>query len=219
MTDRLERALIAVARRYAPELVPPTWQMAGDYPAPLHDLARALASNGALALMGDLAPGATQSSAALYFREWVDGYTRLYSVLCAALFPSYTEVSGFFVDQEQPPVVVIAGAAVPLIEVLATLIAPYIVMRQGAASVGVTAGELDNVLRVALDELEASDLPPDAFARVQADGVAALRTMLNAQIRQFVLVPMARDVFAPPLTGTPPVPEAGMPPPPPTLPL
>jgi hypothetical protein len=211
MTDRLERALIAIARRYAPELVPPTWIQAGDYPAPLHDLARALAGSGAMALMGDLAPGATQTNAALYFREWSDAYTRLYNALCAPLFPSYTAISAFFVDQEQPPVVVIVGAATPLIEVMGTIIAPYVVMRQGVAAMGVNAAELDNVIHVALDELEARDLPPDAYARVHAESTAALRGLLTTQIRQFALIPLARDVFTPPA-------PAGVPPPP-NLPL
>jgi hypothetical protein len=203
MTERLERALIAIARRYAPELVPPGWTRAGDYPAPLPDLARRLAAQGALALMGDLMPGA--ADAGMAFRAWADGYTRMYAVLCAPLFPSYTEVSAFFVDQEQPPVVVIVGAAAPVIETMAGIIAPYVVMRQGAAAAGVTAAELDQIVRLALDELEAGDLPPDALIRLRDETVAALRSMLSASVRQYGLIPAARDLFAPP--------------PPPSLPL
>lgn len=196
MTERLERALIAIARRYAPELVPSTWARAGDYPAPLPDLVRRLAAQGALALMGDLMPGAPDAGMA--FRAWADGYTRMYAVLCAPLFPSYTEVSAFFVDQEQPPVVVIVGAAAPVIETLAGIIAPYVVMRQGAAAAGVTAAELDQVVRLALDELEAGDLPPDALIRLRDEAVTALRALLSASIRQYGLTPPVRDLFAPP---------------------
>ena len=203
MTERLERALIAIARRYAPELVPPTWQMAGDYPAPLPDLARRLAAQGALAMMGDLVAGG--GDAGMAFRAWADGYTRMYAVLCAPLFPSYAEVTAFFVDNEQPPVVVLVGAATPVIETMAGIIAPYVVMRQGAAATGVTAAELDQIVRLALDELEASDLPPDALMRLRDDAVTALRALLSASIRQYALIPPSRDLFAPP--------------PPPSLPL
>ncbi len=196
MTERLERALIAIARRYAPELVPPNWAQAGDYPAPLPDLARRLAAHGALALMGDLMPGA--SDAGMAFRAWAEGYTRMYAVLCAPLFPSYTEVNAFFVDQEQPPVVVIVGAAAPVIETLAGIIAPYVVMRQGAAAAGVTAAELSQLVQVTLDELEANDLPPDAFMRLSAEAASALRMLLSASVHQYALTPPARDLFAPP---------------------
>jgi hypothetical protein len=203
MTERLERALIAIARRYAPELVPPTWQMAGDYPAPLPDLARRLAAHGALAMMGDLVAGG--GDAGMAFRGWADGYMRMYAVLCAPLFPSYTEVSAFFVDNEQPPVVVLVGAATPVIETMAGIVAPYVVMRQGAAAAGVTAAELDQIVMLALDELEANDLPPDALARLRQDAALTLRTLLSASIRQYALIPPVRDLFAPP--------------PPPSLPL
>jgi hypothetical protein len=195
MTERLERALIAVARRYAPDLVPGGWQRAGDYRAPLAELNLALASNGALVLMGDLAPGATQSSAPLYYKEWVDQYTRLYGLLSAALFPSYTEVSSFFVDREQPPVVVIFGAAIPVIEALASLIAPYVVMRQGAAAASASAAEIGNVVQIVLNELEAGDLPGDVYTRLRNDGSLTLRALLTTQIRQFSLLPSKRDLF------------------------
>jgi hypothetical protein len=202
MTERLERALIAIARRYAPELIPPGWTQAGDYPAPLTELAQRLAARGALALMGESAAG---SSADAAFRAWADGYKRMYAVLCAPLFPSYTEVRAFFVDHEQPPVLVIVGEAAPVIETMAGIIAPYVVMRQGAASVGVTPAELDQIVAMALDELEAGDLAADALARLKQDAIAALGALLSAPIRQYALMPPLRDLF--------------MPPPPPSLPL
>lgn len=203
MTERLERALIAIARRYAPELIPPGWTRSGDYPAPLTELAQRLAARGALALMGEPAAG---SSADAAFRAWADGYKRMYAVLCAPLFPSYTTVGAFFVDEEQPPVVVIVGEAAPVIETMAEIIAPYVVMRQGAAAAGVTPAELDQIVTMALGELEAGDLPPDALARLKQDAAAALGALLSAPIRQYALTPPLRDLFAPP-------------PPPPSLPL
>ena len=54
---RLEHALITVARRYAPALIPAGWQKPGDYPGALPELARALASYNVL-LMSAEAPQA-----------------------------------------------------------------------------------------------------------------------------------------------------------------
>ena len=84
---RLERNLIAAARRYAPALIPGGWQKPGDYTGSLLNLARALATYNVVVMAGD-APQST-------VKGWTDGYQSLYRTLCDALFPSFMKISAF----------------------------------------------------------------------------------------------------------------------------
>jgi hypothetical protein len=200
---RLERALIAIARRYAPDLVPQNWQQAGDYRAPLTDLARALASHGALAMMGDPAPGVTNTQMA--YKAWVDGYSRLYNALSAALFPSFTGISSFFVDHETPQVVVIVGEATPVIEMLAGHIAPYIVARQGRQDA--TPYELNGLMETVLEELEAHDLPGEDYRSLRTACANLISPMLFTAIRQYPVTPPLRQMPANNNAAPPPPPD------------
>lgn len=197
---RLERALITIARRYAPHLVPPNWRQAGDYPAPLAELARALAAHGALALMGDPAPGVTNTQMA--YKVWVDGYTRLYNALSAALFPSFTGVSSYFVDHETPQVVVIIGEATPVIEMLAGHIAPYITARQGQRDS--SPYELNGLMETVLEELEAHDLPGEDYRSLRAACTSLITPMLYTAIRQYPVTPPLRSMGSNGATPTDP---------------
>jgi hypothetical protein len=188
VNPRLERALIAIAQRYAPYLVPANWRQAGDYPAPLADLARALAAQGALTLMGDPAPGVTNPQTA--YKAWVDGYVRLYNALSAALFPSFTSVSSFFVDHEQPPVVVIVGEATPVIEMLAGHIAPYVTARQGQQDA--SPYELNGLMDTVLEELEGHDLPGEDYRSLRNACAGLVTPMLFTAIRQYPVTPPLR---------------------------
>lgn len=75
---RLERNLIAAARRYAPALIPAGWQKPGDYTGSLPNLARALATYNVLVMGGE----APQSAV----KGWTDGYQSLYRVLSESCF-------------------------------------------------------------------------------------------------------------------------------------
>src|SRR5579871_2668700 len=105
-SSRLENSLIHVARRYAPALIPAGWQKAGDYPGALPDLARALATNNVLVMIGQTQPTSVKA--------WTDGYQSFYQAMCTALFPSYTRVGAFFIDQAQPLIVALYGEATPV---------------------------------------------------------------------------------------------------------
>lgn len=203
VNPRLERALILIARRYAPHLVPSNWRQAGDYAAPLADLARALAAQGALTLMGDPAPGVANPQMA--YKAWVDGYTRLYSALSAALFPSFTGVSSFFVDHETPQVVVVVGEATPVIEMLAGHIGPFVTARQGRQDS--SPYELNGLMETVLEELEAHDLPGEDYRSLRAACANLITPMLITAIRQYPVTPplrpMANNGAPPPPTDFP----------------
>jgi hypothetical protein len=181
---RLENGMIAVARRYAPALVPPGWKAPGDYPGALPDLARALASYNVLVM----AASAPQSAV----KAWTDGYLDLYRVLSTALFPSFTRASAFYIDQQTPPIVAIYGEATPVIAALAGFVAPYVVARQGTRPVEV---EILGMMDMILEELEATDLPRDEYRRLRDSGASLLRQLLDSEVRQQPVTPATRPIF------------------------
>lgn len=181
---RLENGLIHVARRYAPALIPAGWQKAGDFPGPLSMLAGALASYNVLVMASDAAQASVKA--------WTDGYLDFYRLLCGALFPSYTRVTAFYVDQEQPLIVAVYGEATPVITSMAGLVAPYVVARQGTRPLDV---EVTGMVDMILEELEATDLPRDEYRRLRDDGAALLRQLLDVGVRQLAMTPAARPIF------------------------
>lgn len=206
---RLENALVAVARRYAAWLIPNTWQRAGDYAAPLSDFARSLAEYGVL-VVGAKATDAPPEAV----RAWVDAYIALYSRLAQRLFPSYTGINAFYIDQAQPPLVGLQGAALPVIMALGGYAAPFAARVQRAPS----EVELRGLLDVMLEELEAGDLPRDDYRALRDAGVEALRQIVGSPVRTQAVTPAVRPVFGEdePPTAPPPNMPKPEPPPPPT---
>ena len=206
-TARLETNLIHVARRYAPTLIPAGWQKPGDYSGALSDLARALATYNVLVLVGDVPATAVKA--------WTDGYSDFYALLAGALFPSYTRVSAFYLDQAAPPLVAVYGEATPVITALAGFVAPYVVARQGTRPSEV---EVQGMMDMILEELEATDLPRGDYRRLRDSGAAYLRALLEGEGRQFPLTPAARPIFAEMAAAPANIPAKPAPPPPTDLP-
>ena len=203
---RLENGLIAVARRFAPRLVPPEWQKPGDYPRPLPELAHALAGYGILVMTGDVTPDLAQQ-AALHYREWVENYKEFYNLLCPPLFPTFTALQAFYIAPEAPPIVGVQGTAIPLIEMMAGYVAPFVAARQGTTP---SELELVGLMDIILEELEASDLPRDHYRHLRDTGAALIRQIMSGYTRQFPLTPPLRSVFGdpqPPPPMPPDVPE------------
>lgn len=187
---RLERALIAVARRYAPGFVPPGWASAGDYLYSLPDLARRLAAEGALVIAAEAR--AEVMNVTLVYKDWADAYTNLYAHLSAALFPSFRNVSAFYVDQVQPPIAVIQGECAPLVAVLGGYIAPYASNRAGARPSDI---ELRGILDIMLDDLEATDLNREDYSRLRDDAMILVRRLLDLPVQHIAIVPPAHAML------------------------
>jgi hypothetical protein len=207
-SSRLERSLITVARRYAPALVA-GWQQPGDYPAPLGELAQALATYNVLVMVGD--PGAGTVKA------WTDAYLGFYALLTEALFPSFQRVSAFYVDQSPPLIVAVYGEATPVITTLAGFVVPYVVARQGTRPADV---ELNGMMDMILEELEATDVSRDDYRRLREGGTSVLRGLLEGDVKQFPLTPPIRPIFddlarRPAAVSTSRTKRAAAPPPPP----
>lgn len=181
---RLEHLLIQIARRYAPRRAPTDWQRPGDYRGGLPELASSLAGYNVLVMMGAVPPEYAAAAQA-QIAAWVDHYVRFYDLVTQALFPSFTQINAFFADQDAPPVVFLVGAATPVILALSGYIVPYVASRQWRADV--SEFELRGLMDMVLDELEAGDLPRDEYRQLCDQGVAQLRQLLNAPVRQRLL--------------------------------
>lgn len=188
--DRIERALIGVARRYAPPLAPPGWKQPGDYRGPLAELARGLAGYGALVTVIEAPAGQSGLIAPL----WTDSLTALYACLCGALFPSAATVQAFYADAGEPPILLLHGSSIPVIMVLSSYALPYLAAQHGAEA---AEGEMISLFDAALDWLEAGDLPPSDFARLRSDAVDLLRPLLDSPARPRALAPAAPEAPVP----------------------
>lgn len=194
---RLEHALIAVARRYAPAFVPPGWAGAGDTLYSLPDLARRLAAEGALVIAAEVRADVMNAAVAQrdwanVYKDWADAYTNLYAHLSAALFPSFRNVSAFYVDQAQPPIAVIQGECTPLVAVLGGYIAPYASSRAGARPSDI---ELRGILDMLLDDLEATDLNREDYSRLRDDAMILVRRLLDLPVQHIAIVPPSHAIL------------------------
>lgn len=191
MDQRLDKILTRLAQRHAPELLR---QLPAGKAERLPILARRLASYNLLVLLGEVAQPVTSPDTIMRVQTWADGYIRLYSLLAHHLFPSFSHISAQYADDKLPVVIVIKGAATPLMHVLAGFVSPFIEQRQAQRTVSEV--ELLGLMDTLLDELEASDLPREDYKSVRADGVAILKDMLRSPVRQLSLTPFDRPLFS-----------------------
>ncbi len=177
LETRLDAALNRLARQYAPQAIP-----ANGPPRALGDLAATLAGHNLLVMIG--IPPSEDVAAAV--NRWVESYVNLYDLFTRRLFPSFTKVKAFYADDEQPPIVVVQGAATPVLVVLARYVAPYVAARQADAPSDL---ELFGLTDLLLEALEAGDLPRDEYRNLRDDGTAQLRRILASSVRQRPLAP------------------------------
>jgi hypothetical protein len=178
--SRIETALITLARRFAPALVPAGWAKPGDYPERLSMLATRLAAYNHLVLIGDVQASSADSAAQV--QRWVEGYVRLYEALSGTLFPSFTQISAQYADNHTPPLVIVTGTATPVMVALAGYIAPYVAARAQAGDASDV--ELRGLADMMLEDLEAGDLPRDAYRQLRNSCVMLVRQLLDAPVRQ-----------------------------------
>jgi hypothetical protein len=215
MKERLENTLVAVARRYAPQLVPPNWTKAGDYPRPLPELARALSNYNVAVILGDV-PVPYTAEASVHIKLWADTYANLYQAIARVLFPSYTTCNTYFADEAWPPIILLHGAATPLIEALAGYIAPFVAARQGAGSSSDI--ELRGLMDIVLEELEGGDLPREEYQRLRDQTAGLVKDLLALHVRQMPLTPPAHPILGVAASNAPSSEAPSKPAPPQSLP-
>jgi hypothetical protein len=218
MKARLERTLIGLARRYAPQVIPLDWTQPGDYPRPLPELARALAAHNVLVLIGDI-PVPYTSEVSVHIKLWADTYIRLYHIVAQTLFPSLLECNAYYGDQEWPPIIVLHGKATPVIVGLAGYISPFIASRQ--SGLPTSEVEMRGLADMLLEELEAGDLPRPEYNLLRDEVVQLVKDLLALHVRQMPLTPPKRPILGvagsaiKPDTPAVPPPVAATPAPPP----
>jgi hypothetical protein len=195
MDRRLEQLLLALAQQYAPQLAQ-SWDRSGDFAQRLPVWVRQLANYNILVIMGDF-PYSLQTlgqDVNAYIQAWVNGYGQFYHLLARALFPSYAHLSAHYTDDKWPLVIYMQGAATPVIQRMAGFVAPYIVQRQLDSIV--YEAELVGLMDLILDELEAGSLPRETYKALRSEGIALLKQMLAAHIRQLALADFDRAIFS-----------------------
>jgi hypothetical protein len=180
---RLQKALTNAARRYAPALL--TSRSSGTPLESDERLAAGLARNHVLVIGGSV-PVSAAGMEGVYVSDWVGAYLSLYSRICAALFPSYLQVSAEYADDTYPPLVLIHGEVMPVIDALACCIAPFVAARQGQA---VSDMELGGLMDHVLERLEADDLPREEFAALRRECIQLVRQLLESPVRQQRITP------------------------------
>jgi hypothetical protein len=187
---RIERILYKLAQRHAPHLTPPGWEQDSTPTERVARLARKLADYGALVLVGDLPPVA-QKLPEVHIHDWIQTYGRLYQILVYGLFPSLKQIEAFYADDHLPVVAVMEGDAAPVLGTFAGYIVPYVALRQGKSF---NQLEVEGLLNVIFDELEAGDLPGASLEALRESCVSAIRQILNATVKHISLTTLDRRV-------------------------
>jgi hypothetical protein len=139
----------------------------------------------------------------------VNGYVHLYDLLSGRLFPSFTQWSVEHADDGWPAVVVMYGAATPVVGVLAGFVAPYVAARQSEPAVSEI--ELLGLMNILLEELEAGDLPGEEYRRLCVEGAVLLRRLLTAPVRHHPLTTFDRPVLGDIVPHSAPAPPSTLP--------
>ncbi len=195
MDQRDENVLVTLTERYAPSLLS-MWDRRGTFDDRLPRLARGLASYNILVLMAD-EPYSLQNihqNMGTLIQEWANHYAEFYRRLCQDLFPSFNQVSVHGTDNRWPIIVYLQGTATPVIQRMAGFIAPYIVERQFSPTISEV--ELMGLMDMVLDELEAGNLPRDAYKQLRNDCIEIIKQMLETPVQQLPVTEFDREIFS-----------------------
>jgi hypothetical protein len=218
---RLEQLLSTLAQRHLPAPL----RRAADAPFDVQGHALALARNGVLVLPVAATAGQNSQMSA-WVNEMVSLYGSFYRVLTDTLFPSLKAVQARYADDQQPPIIIMEGHALPVMEALANYVVPYVAMNQRRGAVNMA--EVTGILNFVLEDLEGLDVERARYRDMMEQGKQLMMRLLAMPLQQQSLTSFARQTFlkiAPPDTPNlpPPPPEAPTqrrpaPPPPPESP-
>ena len=124
-----ENCLIAIARKYAPQLLPADGYRPGDLEQLMPEFVAQLRDQGIVIVIGDKA-GHTEDSVAGAARDCVALYRRVYQFLAARLFPftyAGTETRAVLCDAPDFIVLGLCAPAGPIVDVIDMLVLPFII--------------------------------------------------------------------------------------------
>lgn len=203
MNQRMARILTKLAQERAPRLL--AYGMPSTE-ADLKRLARELAEESVLVLAADVPPALIVQSN-VQVQNWVNTYAQLYTLFADAVFPTLNKggLQAYYADPHQPPVVVLSGGAIPVIEVMAGFVVPFITRSQ--LRTNVTEYEYRVLIDVLCEELACADLPQVQMEKLRRSALQLLREMVALPMRQYDLTGFDRPIF-----GEIPQPPANLPP-------
>ena len=193
MTARVERILDKLTRRQAPHLVPNRWdQLPGSSIQKVQKIARRLADYDVVVIVGQL-PDDLMPMKDLHIQDWVRSHHQFYNLLAKQLFPSYSGFKAYFADMRMPPVVVLEGEAVPVMNILAGYVTPYVSIRQAQGNA--TMLEIQALMDEILTELAADDLNYEDYVTLRQGGVNLIRQMLRATVQHISLTLLDKPIL------------------------
>lgn len=185
INTRLNSILTTLAQKYAYHLLAKVPEDANR----IAFLADGLADSGVLVIIADI----PANNFDRLWRAWINEYTHLYTIIASALFPLFTRVSPGAADGMRPPVCVLQGESVAVIQILAGYIVPYIAMRQQTPSI--SDAEIRGLMTYILEELEADDLDKHEYDRLWRQCAQIIRQLLTLPIKQYSLTTMKKPLF------------------------
>lgn len=199
----VEALLVRLALLYAPRVAPAGWRFPGDLDQPRSTLARRLADEGVLVILGDRS-SVPSDKVPQHAESAILAYKVLYDLLTQRLFPRMMGIRHYYQSYSQRLLVMFfLTEAPPVTQALAGFVAPYVAQRP--AGVYAPAGEVVKVMDAVLQALEPRALAPSQYNNLRSNGAAMIQWMVNRPLKQMPLLTFDRPLFTPP-------------PPPPTLP-
>ncbi len=198
----IEALLVRLARLYAPRAAPVGWQRPGDLGRPLSALARQLADDGVLVILGARSSAPPEAVPQLV-REVVLAYTALYTLLAQALLAGLTGIKPYYYSYSRSALVIFFVAeAAPVIQALAGCVAPYAAAHPTGAPV--RARELGALMDAVLGRLETEGIDRARYQALRSNGAAIVGWMLGRSLRQLPLLAYDAPLFAPRPAPPPP---------------
>jgi hypothetical protein len=185
MDSRLNGILTTLAQQYAF----PILQTAPMDESRFTYLANGLAGYGLLVLVSEV----PENSYDLLVRAWVDHYHKLYALLTANIFPSFSGVNLGLADNLRPPVAILQGESTAVIQMLAGYIVPYVAMRQKGRSV--SEAEIRGLMTYILDDLQADDIGNDKYNVIMREGARVISQLITMPMQQYALTTMRKPLF------------------------
>jgi hypothetical protein len=148
-------------------------------------------------------------------RSWVDNYHKLYGLLTANIFPSFSGLNLGLADNLRPPVAILQGESTAVIQMLAGYIVPYVAMRRN-----VSEAEIRGLMTYILDDLQADDIGIEKYNIIMREGTRLISQLITMPMKQYALTSMRKPLFQQVHVQPqqPPMQQKPQPAPPPTLP-
>lgn len=208
-TKRLDNTLTSLANQYVPDAL---MKAPRDLDKRVPYLADSLVRVGILVMNADIPSNNYQ----FLLRRWIYGYRNIYDVLASNLFTTLRRIDLGTVDNMTPPVVVLKGQAIPIINVLAGYVVPYVTFRQQTSILN--EPEIRGIIAIMLEELD-DEITTQVSKVILQTCTQVIIELVTLPITQYSLTTMNKPLFQnkqgpppPPIKQPRPAPDRNQPP-------